>query len=89
MKKMLRMIAKVAGIAVMALAFLQWLTFDYPDVNPFWPGAIFVPGMVSQFINYILVTVIGSIGFGLFKLGKAGGSGEGSDTNDRDGHYQK
>ncbi len=61
--------AKTAGIFLMALAFFQWITFEYPNVNPFGPGAIFAPGMVSQILNWLLVCILGSIGYGLFTIG--------------------
>jgi len=35
-------------------AFLQWITYEYPDVNPFAFGAIFPPGMLSQLFNWTL-----------------------------------
>jgi hypothetical protein len=38
----LRFVSRAIGVALIAAAFMQWLTFDYPDINPFWPGAIFV-----------------------------------------------
>lgn len=67
----LRLAARAAGALLICLAFLQWITFDYPDVNPFWPGAIFVPGMLSQVLNWIVVCVIGATGLGLWQLGGA------------------
>ena len=66
----IRLISRIIGIAIMVLAFLQWITFDYPDVNPFWPGAIFAPGMLSQILNWLLVSVIGAVGLMLFSFGK-------------------
>ena len=69
--KIISFVAKILGILIMAAAFLQWITFDYPDVNPFWPGAIFVPGVASQFLNWIIVSIIGSAGYALFFYGKS------------------
>lgn len=43
----------VGGLFLLA-AFLQWITFDYPDVSPYMPFAIFAPGMMFQMINYLL-----------------------------------
>lgn len=74
MKAILSQVAKMIGILFMLLAFLQWLTFDYPDVNPFWPGAIFSLGMVSQFLNWIIVSIVGGIGWAIFTYGKSLGS---------------
>jgi len=62
--------SKIIGIGFMILALLQWITFDYPDVNPFWPGSIFASGMITQFFNWILVCILGAIGWGFFTLGK-------------------
>lgn len=69
MKSLLRGVAKVVGVLFMAAAALQWLTFDYPNVNPFWPGAIFAPGVLSQVLNWVVVCVLATIGWGLFTLG--------------------
>jgi len=53
----------------MSAAFLQWLTFDYPDINPFWPGAIFVPGVLSQVLNWLIICILAAVGWGFFTLG--------------------
>ena len=70
MKPILHVLARIIGAAFMVAAFLQWLTFDYPDVNPFRPGAIFAPGMLSQVLNWLLVCVLAIVGWGLFTFGK-------------------
>ncbi len=70
MKALLRWAAQLTGVLFMAAAFLQWLTFDYPDINPFWPGATLAPGMLSQVFNWAVVCVLAAIGWGLFTLGK-------------------
>ena len=70
MKALLRAIARIIGIAFMVAAFLQWITFDYPDVNPFWPGAIFAPGMLAQVLNWLIVCILATIGWGFFTHGK-------------------
>jgi len=75
----IRGISKAIGVVIMLLAFLQWITFDYPDVNPFWPGAIFAPGTLSQILNWLVVCVIGAIGWGFFTYGK--GSSEEKNEN--------
>lgn len=67
---MLRFISRVIGVVIMAAAFLQWITFDYPDFNPFWPGAIFVPGVLSQVLNWLIVCVLAVIGWVFFTLGQ-------------------
>ncbi|WLQ14340.1 hypothetical protein O5O45_00095 [Hahella aquimaris] len=59
---MISAIAKAFGFLLMSLAFAQWITFDYPDVNPFLSWAIFAPGMLSQFVSGIVVCVIGASG---------------------------
>jgi len=70
LKKIMKMLSKIIGIIFMLLAFTQWIAFDYPDVNPFWPGAIFAPGMISQFFNWLIVCVLATIGWGFFTLWK-------------------
>ena len=69
-KGILKISSKIIGIGFMLLAFLQWITFDYPDVNPFRPGAIFAPGMISQIFNWFFVCILGTIGWGFFTVGK-------------------
>jgi hypothetical protein len=51
----------VGGVFILT-AFLQWLTYAYPDINPFAPGAILMPGMLSPLFNWILVCLLGSTG---------------------------
>ena len=70
MKTMLIYIARILGVALMILAFLQWVTFEYPNVNPLWPGAILAPGMLAQVVNWLIVCVIGAAGWGLFSMGR-------------------
>jgi heme A synthase len=70
MSAILRFLSRVIGVVLLAAAFLQWVTFDYPDVNPFRPGAIFAPGMLSQVLNWLLVCVLGTIGWGFLTLWK-------------------
>ena len=65
-----RLASRIVGALLMAAAFLQWITFSYPDVNPFWPGAIFVPAMLSQVLNWLVVAVLGAAGWGLFTFGR-------------------
>ena len=61
----------VVGALLMVLAFVQWITFDYPDANPFWPGAILAPGMLSQILNWGLVCLLGASGWGCWTFGKS------------------
>lgn len=70
MKIILIGLSKLVGVVLMVLAFLQWVTFDYPDLNPFWPGAIFNPGMLFQFFNWLIVCILGASGWALFSVGK-------------------
>ncbi|CDX55590.1 exported hypothetical protein [Mesorhizobium plurifarium] len=53
---------QVVGGAFIAVAFLQWATYEYPAINPFAPGAILAPGMLSQLFNWILVCLLGTTG---------------------------
>ena len=48
-------------------AVLQWLTFEYPDINPF-SASIFTPGAISQVLNWVIVVVLATIGWGFFTL---------------------
>jgi hypothetical protein len=61
----------IAGALLVVAAVFQWLTFDYPDVNPLWPGAVFAPGMISQVVNWIVVCVLGGTGCALITVGKS------------------
>ena len=69
MNNILAILARTTGVAFLALAFFQWLTFDYPNVNPFFPGAILAPGMLSQVFNSMLVGAIAAAGILMFRLG--------------------
>ena len=64
---------RLAGGGFLLAAFLQWLTFDYPDTNPFAPGAIFAPGMLSQLFNWIFVCLLGTTGIVLIGLARSWG----------------
>ena len=70
MKNIFKVLSKIIGIIFIATAFLQWITFDYPDINPFWFGAIFAPGMISQIFNWLFVCILATVGWGFFTLGK-------------------
>ena len=69
-KGILKITSKIIGVGFILLAFSQWITFDYPDVNPFGIGAIFAPGMILQIFNWFFVVILGTIGWGFFTLGK-------------------
>ncbi len=49
----------------LAAAVLQWLLFEYPDINPF-AANIFTPGIISQVLNWLIVVVLATIGWGFF-----------------------
>lgn len=70
MKTLLIVLAKIVGVAFMLLAFWQWISFDYPDINPLRLGGILVPGVMSQVLNWLIVAVLATIGWGLFTLGR-------------------
>lgn len=70
MRTVLRFAARVIGVLFMAAAFLQWLTFDYPDINPFGGVTIFTPGAISQVLNWALVCVLATVGWGFFTYGR-------------------
>lgn len=80
MKNALRLLSMLVGIIFIAAAVVQWATFEYPDANPIWPGAIFTPGIGSQVLNWLVVSTIGGVGVGLISLGR---SKPKSDTTDR------
>lgn len=71
MKAVSVVVLQVLGGLFVIAAFLQWITFDYPDVNPFAPGAIFAPGMLSQLFNWILVCFLGTIGVLLISFARS------------------
>ncbi len=70
MKTLLKFVTRAVGALLMVAAVLQWLTFHYPDLNPLWPGAIFAPGALAQVLNWILVVVLGTLGWAAFTLGR-------------------
>ena len=74
-------ILKPIGFIFMVAAFLQWITFDYPNVSPWWPGAAFAPGMGAQVVNWGIVGVLGGVGVCCFKLGSSKRDGASEDTN--------
>lgn len=69
-KKTLKYISKAIGCLFFVMAFLQWITFEYPDVNPYAVGAIFAPGMLSQMLNWGFVCILGAIGGLFWSLGR-------------------
>ena len=64
--------AKTIGVIMMVFSFFQWMTFDYPDTNPFWHGAIWQMGIETETINLIFISLLSVVGYGLFTLGKFG-----------------
>ncbi len=54
MKALCAACLQVVGGVFLVVALLQWVTYEYPDINPFRPGAIFAPGMLSQLFNFRL-----------------------------------
>jgi hypothetical protein len=70
MKLALALVCRLVGVVLMLAAFWKWISFDYPDVNPFSFGAAFAPGMLSQALNWILVCILATAGWGMFTLGK-------------------
>ncbi|WP_027170506.1 hypothetical protein [Mesorhizobium sp. WSM3224] len=62
MKALCAACLQVVGGAFLVVALLQWVTYEYPDLNPFMPGAIFAPGMLSQLFNWIFVCLLGTTG---------------------------
>lgn len=69
MRNILRVLTKGIGILFLIAAFLQWITFSYPMANDWWPIGL-IPGMFSQFLNWIIVCLLATAGWGIFTLGK-------------------
>ncbi|MDE3756780.1 hypothetical protein I7G60_01445 [Sinorhizobium meliloti] len=67
---MTNIISKAIGILFIVAAVFQWVSFDYPDVNPFWPGAVFTAGTIGQVINWLIVCILAVIGIGFWKSWK-------------------
>ena len=68
---MLRKLAVIPGVILMVLAFLQWITYSYPEINitSFGGGGILAVGLIESiglFVNWLLVCVLGASGWGLF-----------------------
>ena len=72
MRATLELASKSIGVVIMVFSLFQWMTFDYPDTNPFWHGAIWQKGIETGTINLIFVSVLSVVGYGLFTLGKFG-----------------
>lgn len=68
LRRLAQLLARCVGAIFIVLAILQWATFDYPNINPFVPGAIFAPGMLSQLVNFAIVIGLVGIGIGFFWL---------------------
>jgi hypothetical protein len=70
MRTIFHLASRIVGVIFLAAALLQWLTFDYPDMNPFGGVTIFTPGAISQVFNWVFVVVLATIGWGFFTYGK-------------------
>jgi hypothetical protein len=70
MRLLLTLVCRLVGVVLMLAAFWTWISIDYPNVNPFRIGAVFAPGVFSQFPKWILVCILVTAGWGLFTLGK-------------------
>lgn len=62
MKAAIVTMLQLGGGVFIVVAVLQWATYEYPDINPFAPGPIFAPGMLSQPFNWMLVCLLGTTG---------------------------
>lgn len=67
---MLNVISKLIGALFIVAAVFQWVSFDYPDTTPFWPGAVFTPGTIGQVINWLVVCILAVIGTGFWNGAK-------------------
>lgn len=63
----LRLLSKSIGVVFIIGALLIWAAYNYPDVNPFWPGAVLYPGTVGMVINWIIVCIVAGIGVGFWQ----------------------
>lgn len=70
MKTTMVVLRKILGGIFLAAAFLQWLTFDYPDMDAFKLGAGLTPGLWRQAVNWALVCLLAGIGYALFTWGR-------------------
>ena len=66
------MILRAIALIFFAIAFLQWITFTYPEVNPLYPGGLFTPGMLDNNINIVVVVALAGIGLLLWNAAKRG-----------------
>lgn len=61
------------GVALMLLAVWVWWSYNYSNINPLVTlGAPFFDpmGMIGQFLNWMLVCLLGASGWYLFSLPK-------------------
>ena len=63
---MMKWAGRVIGTILIVAAIIQWITYDYPDVNPFSIGAGFAPGIFGQVVNWLLIAVLAGLGWGFF-----------------------
>ena len=72
MKKIIGFIGKILGVVFIVLAFMTWISYDYPSFAPFTPKGLFplLFDQVGLVINWGLVVIQGVIGVYLWKIEK-------------------
>ena len=67
---MIGLVGKLLAIVFFVLAFLTWISYDYPDFAPFTPKGLF-PSLFDQIglvVNWGLVVIQVVIGNCLWKI---------------------
>ena len=59
--------SKIISVLFLAAAVPQWISYEYPDTAPFWPGVAFAPGMIGQVVHWIIVCILATTGVGFWK----------------------
>lgn len=62
-----QLLSKFIGVVFILLSLFIWATYSYPDVNPFWPGAVLHSGTFGMMINWVIVCIVAGIGVGFWK----------------------
>jgi len=72
----MRIIYKIISIPFFLLAFLKWITYQYPDYNIFVLGGggildIGIYGAIGLMINWGIIVILISVGVWIWNRGKS------------------
>tara|TARA_X000001388_G_scaffold69344_2_gene57813 strand:- start:335 stop:589 length:255 start_codon:yes stop_codon:yes gene_type:complete len=70
MNKFLTKILRSISILIWLFTFLLWISFGYPEYNPFKFGIPSLFGVFQIFFNYTILVVLAGIGYFFWNLAK-------------------